>query len=325
MIGTVTIGRSFGDCIAYCLEDKKQRHSREVIFKNRAEVLFGNFCSGTKQELIEQFNEVRCMNPRLGKPVMHITLNLAPEDKLDRGMMIQVVHDLAKELHFERHQYLAVSHVDTPHQHMHVVVNRISLDGNTLNISHNYRKISLFCREMEVKYRLRPVLNPKRFLPREQRSLPRLDTRKENVRIQISQILDSCKTFETFREKMEALNYKVIKGKGICFIDVQRVKTKGSEVGFPLQAIETKLKQNEGLHSQNTIQRENQATKTVEDPINLTPNKESGKNGSQRLDKVVHPKNPMETLSQTEKTPDVNQKFLTESLKKKKKRRQLRL
>lgn len=326
MIGNIIISKSFGDCIAYCLDDKKQQQGQEVTFKNRAEILFGNFCSGTKQELIEQFNDVRCTNPRLRKPVMHAILSLAQEDKLDRGTMIQMVQDLAKAMHFERHQYLAVSHIDTRHPHVHVVVNRIGLDGKTLDIGHNYRKFSVFCREMEVKYGLRQVLSPRRFLSKEQRLIPRHNIRNENLRIQICKILESCKTFETFREKMEELNYKVIKGMGICFIDVQGVKIKGSDVGFPLHAIETRLKQNEGLQLPGTIQRERHPVKNQETATTLNSGRERGENASQTPDKGGHPKIPMEALLHTEKNPDgVNRELLTELQRKKRKRRHLRL
>jgi hypothetical protein len=79
MIGKIGTGRSFSGCINYCLEDKLLR-SQEAAFKNRAEILNFNQCFGNKKELIQQFNEVRRLNPGLSKPVLHITLSLAPQD-----------------------------------------------------------------------------------------------------------------------------------------------------------------------------------------------------------------------------------------------------
>jgi hypothetical protein len=37
---------------------------------------------------------------------------------------------------------------------------------------------------------------------------------------------------------MRELGYKIIKGRGISFIDDKKVKTKGSEVGFSMMKIE---------------------------------------------------------------------------------------
>lgn len=45
--------------------------------------------------------------------------------------------------------------------------------------------------------------------------------------------------FFGFEEKMKFLGYKVIKGRGIFFIDEKKVKIKGSEVGFLFLKIES--------------------------------------------------------------------------------------
>ena len=325
MIGKIVIGKSFAGCIAYCLEDKKQK--QDVIIRNRAEVLFSNLCGGSKRELVEQFGDIRRLNPRLEKPVMHITLSGAPEDKIGRGTLIQMVQELAREMGFERHQYLAVSHSDTRHQHVHVVVNRVGLDGKTLKDSHNYRKIASFCRKMEAKHNLRTVLSPRRFLPREERLIPRQDGRKEVLRRDIAQALSGCKTWEAFREKMKALGYQTIKGRGICFIDAKGVRIKGSEVGYAYKTIESKLAQNNGLKGAQLTPKENREDTPVLPSIPKSPDRENvpkeqnvpGKEMplEKALEKLVHNKEEMQA--------GVNPNLLKEAKKKKKKRRSLHL
>ncbi len=327
MIGKIMMGKSFKGYIKYCLEDKKQRQGQEVTFKNRAEVLFGNLCSGSKKELIEQFNEVRCLNRRVAKPVMHITLSLAPEDKLERGKLIQVVQDLSKEMNFEQHQYLAVSHFDTRHQHVHVVVNRIGLGGKTLKDSHSYRKIAAFCRKMEEKYGLRQVLSPRRFLPKEQRLTPRLNQRKETLRRDIAQSLSSCKTWEAFREKMKELGYQTITGRGICFIDAKGVRIKGSEVGYSYRTIESKLGQNNGLKLAQLNPKESQADTPVPPLIPKSSDGENIQKEMKALGKERQLERALETLmsSKDEIPVGVNPELLKEAKKKKKKRHSLHL
>jgi len=57
---------------------------------------------------------------------------------------------------------------------------------------------------------------------------------------------------------MKALGYKMIKGRGICFIDDKKVKIKGSEVGFSLMKIEQilALKQELALRQKENLQRQ---------------------------------------------------------------------
>jgi len=150
MIGKISMGKSFRGCISYCLEDKKQEQSQETLFKNRAELIVFNQCFGDKKELTEQFNDVRELNSRIEKPVLHITLSLAPEDKIDKPKLMEMARECAKEMGFEDNQYIAVSHIDTKHQHLHIVANRIGYDGKVVSDSQNYKKIAQYCRKMEL-------------------------------------------------------------------------------------------------------------------------------------------------------------------------------
>ena len=245
MIGKVIVGKSFGGCVRYCLEDKKMANDIDkMIMKNRAEVLQFNLCFGDKVELIQQFNEVRRLNTKQSKPVMHITLSLAPGERLSKQQLTEITTRCAEDLGFDKNQFIAVEHNDTGHQHFHIVVNRINFDGKTLSDSNSYKKISDFCRKMEKRFQLVPVLSPGKFLSAEQKGLPRHDQRKERLRVVISKSLSSSKSYDEFAGKMKANSYQIIKGRGISFIDKQAVKVKGSELGFSMERINEQLKRN---------------------------------------------------------------------------------
>jgi hypothetical protein len=229
MIGKIIIGKSFRGCIGYCL-DKKE-----------AELLNANLCYGNKNELIDQFNEVRRLNQNLSKPVQHITISLAKGEHLNKEKLISIADDCAKDLGFEKNQYIVIAHGDTGHQHIHIVVNRVGFDGKTVKDSHNYQKIAAYCRRMEEKHRLQKVLSPRRYLAKEQRQLPRIDQRREKLRQDIKECLAVSKNYSQFELQMKMRGYKVEKARGIAFIDIQKVRVKGSEVGYSLSKIERVL------------------------------------------------------------------------------------
>ncbi len=226
MIGKIIIGKSFRGCISYCL-DKKE-----------AELLNTNLCYGNKKELITQFNEVRRLNQNLSKPVQHITISLAKGEQLNNARLVTIAEDCAKELGFEKNQYIVIAHHDTGHQHIHIVANRVSFDGKTVKDNHNYRKMAVYCRKMEEKHGLQKVLSPRRYLPKEQRHLPRTDQRKEKIRQDIKECLVVSKNYSEFEQRIKKLGYQVNKARGIAFVDPQKVKVKGSEVGYSLSKIE---------------------------------------------------------------------------------------
>ena len=186
MIGKVMIGKGFTGCISYCLEDKKIKsrlNPGEQLVKNRAEILQHNLCFGDKKNLCTQFNDVRKLNPKQSRPVLHITLSLAPGEIMDRPQVLEIIGECAKEFGFENNQFFSVRHFDTEHQHFHIVANRINLEGRTnVTDSNNFKKMSGFCRKMELKYGLVQVASPRAFLPGEQKQIPRNDSRKNNIR-----------------------------------------------------------------------------------------------------------------------------------------------
>jgi Relaxase/Mobilisation nuclease domain. len=247
MIGNITLGKVFSGCIGYCMEDKIELTEEEKIelsikenlqHKDRAEVLFYNNCFGTVKELTKQFLEVRNLSSRTEKPVMHISLRLAPGETLSKGQLTEIAQACAEEFKFDKNQYVCVLHKDTREPHIHIVANRVGYDGRAVNLSNNYRKMANFCRSMEQKYGLQQVLNPRKFLSKEQRLLPRHDARKERLQKDIRNTLQRVTTYDQFETEMKSLGYQVLKGRGISFIDDRKVKIKGSEVGFSLSKID---------------------------------------------------------------------------------------
>ena len=230
MIGKITIGKSFRGCISYCLE------------KDKAELLDYHLCFGDKREIIQQFNELRQLNTKLTKPVLHISLSWAPGEKLTKENLHHVLDQAARDMGYENNQWIAVAHHDSGHPHLHIVVNRVGFDGRTVSDSNNYRRIANFCRRMEKELGLQPVQSPRRFLPAGEPRKPRLDQRKERLRTIITESLKKARDYAEFEHRVRAAGYEVIRARGIRFIDDRKVKVKGSELGYSLQRIEQLLK-----------------------------------------------------------------------------------
>ncbi|HXS58687.1 MAG TPA: relaxase/mobilization nuclease domain-containing protein, partial [Hanamia sp.] len=213
----------------------------DIKHKDRAEVLEYNLCFGTASELAKQFKEVEKLSRRVEKPVLHLSLRLASGDQLTQNELIEISRECAKEFGIINNQYIAVLHKDTEQQHIHIAANRVGFDGKVASDKNDFRRMAALCRRLEKQYRLTEVLSPRSFLSGKERLLPRHDIRKEKLRNDIRQTLEKVAGYTAFEQQMKALGYKVIKGRGICFIDDKRVKIKGSEVNFSLAKIEKVL------------------------------------------------------------------------------------
>jgi hypothetical protein len=259
MIGKVSSGKSFRGCINYVFEGQLQKNTvlqQQEAANKQAQVICYNQCFGDKKELIKQFNEVRYLNPKQSRPVLHASLSFAHGDQLSNQDKVDIAQKLAKDLGFANNQYLVVEHHDKKHQHLHVVANRVGFEGKTVSDSNNYQRMANFCRKMEIEYKLEKVLSPRKFQTPAQRQLPRLDIRKENLKLVIRHALQHSKSMNAFQGLVQQKGYAVELGRGIAFTDAQQVRFKGSEVGYPMQKIEQQLQQK--LRLQQAHQKEQQ-------------------------------------------------------------------
>jgi hypothetical protein len=256
MIGKIVTGKSFYHAISYCLEDKRELpHEQKLEMSrldglqhhNRAEILYYNMCSGKKKELVNDFSEVAHLSSRVEKPVLHLSLKLAPGEHLAKEKWVEAAQDFAKAFKLEHNQYIAVLHKDSKEEHIHILANRVGYDGKAVSDSNSYKRVAELCRQLELKHQLKQVLNPHLFLTREQRLQHRLedriDMRKERMKEFIRNNLLEAKNFDDFRQRMVQDGFTVLKGRGISFTDEKKVTFKGSELGYSLSNIENILAQ----------------------------------------------------------------------------------
>ncbi|HEY5325932.1 MAG TPA: relaxase/mobilization nuclease domain-containing protein [Mucilaginibacter sp.] len=262
MIGKISTGKSFRGCLNYLHEGRLQQSKalQEIEQeKKQAQVICYNQCFGNKKELIQQFNEVRYLNPKLSKPVLHASLSFAHSDQLSNQDKIDIGKQMAKDFGFENNQYVVIEHADRQHQHLHIVANRVGYDAKTVSDSNNYKRMANFCRSMERKHQLEQVLSPRKFLSKEERMLPRQDIRKEALKEAIAKFLKQSTTMKEFQNKITAKGYEIELGRGIAFTDAQAVRFKGSQVGYPLLKIEKQLEQNRQMQQEQQIMVQRQA------------------------------------------------------------------
>ncbi|MBT9485649.1 hypothetical protein [Sediminibacterium sp.] len=127
---------------------------------------------------------------------------------------------------------------------------------------------------------------------------PRIDTRKEAIKNDIRKALLASKSYVEFEKQMKQMNYEVIKGRGIAFIDSKKVYVKGSEVGYSLSIIE-KILATTDLQKMRLIQRqiaEEKAVKKSKPIKQKEPPKNIAKEFRQDFSKAV------EILLRTEET-----------------------
>jgi hypothetical protein len=140
-------GRNFHGCLAY------------VLGKEGATQIGGNVSRYNAATLNHEFTQVSLKRSHLSRSVYHCALSLAPGETLSNATWRNIAQDYLTAMGFENSQYILVQHTDTEsHQHVHIVANRVAMDGKTVSDSFDHYRAQTVVRAIEESYNLRPVL-----------------------------------------------------------------------------------------------------------------------------------------------------------------------
>jgi hypothetical protein len=151
MIGKITKGNGFTGVCSYVLD------------KDEARLIGGNMASTTPRQLAAEFRVFSQKNIRVQLPVEHISLSPSPLDReLDDSEWQTLAIDLLDGLGMTQNQYIVVLHNDTefegkPRPHAHIIVNRVSIDGQCADSWLDFHRAEEVIRHLEQKYELTPM------------------------------------------------------------------------------------------------------------------------------------------------------------------------
>lgn len=151
MIGKVKVNQSFGAMCQYVFQEKTPDKGAEVLAAHGVR-------TDSAAHMATDFDAVRALRPGLGKAVLHVALAFPVEEKekVTNEVMGRIAHDYLKELKIdpENTQWAVVRHQDKDHPHMHLVVNRVDLDGQTISDQFIRSRSVDVCKRIEQAYGL---------------------------------------------------------------------------------------------------------------------------------------------------------------------------
>ncbi|MBC1238671.1 relaxase/mobilization nuclease domain-containing protein [Nostoc sp. 2RC] len=148
MIGNITKGNGFYGCVAY------------VLGKASARLINTNMAGETPAQLAWEFRSFANKNPRVQKPVLHLSFSPAPGDRsLDEWELCQIAEDLREGLKLSNNQFILVQHNDAEFDgqvrpHAHMVINRVSYEGECNDDYLDYYRTEKILRQIEKNYDL---------------------------------------------------------------------------------------------------------------------------------------------------------------------------
>ena len=146
MIAKIIKGSNFKGVVSYILD--KEKDARILV----CDGLFAE----NKETIASSFEAQARMNPKVKKPVGHISLAFSKEDehRLTDRAMAGIALEYLNAMGITDTQILIVRHFDKEHPHVHIAFNRIANDGRTISDRNERIRSTRICKELTRKYNL---------------------------------------------------------------------------------------------------------------------------------------------------------------------------
>lgn len=151
MVAKISIGSSLYGALAYNSEKINKEEGRllganKIILPADGQIDIGR--------IAENFREFMPMIGRTKKPVLHISLNPHPDDKLTDQDFEILAREYLEKLGFGEQPFIIYKHEDIDRHHIHIVTVNVNEQGKRLNQDFLFRRSKKITTEMEEKYNL---------------------------------------------------------------------------------------------------------------------------------------------------------------------------
>ncbi|MBP7611534.1 MAG: relaxase/mobilization nuclease domain-containing protein [Paludibacter sp.] len=199
------------------------------------------------------FNTASCMQDferfmpshiRTSKPVIHISLNPHPDDKLTDNQLADIGREYMERFGYGGQPYMIFKHEDIGREHIHIVSTRVRTDGSIISDSKNYERSQKITNHLEQKY----GLHAKEKSQGESWQLSPVDASLGNLKKQVANVIKPLSTmyrFQTLGEYRALLSLYNIgveevkgenKGKPYRGLVYSALDGEGKRVGTPLKS-----------------------------------------------------------------------------------------
>ena len=151
MVAKISIGSSLYGALAYNSEKINKEEGRllganKIILPADGQIDIGR--------IAENFREFMPMMGRTKKPVLHISLNPHPDDKLTDQDFEILAREYLEKLGFGEQPFIIYKHEDIHRHHIHIVTVNVNEQGKRLNQDFLFRRSKKITTELEEKYNL---------------------------------------------------------------------------------------------------------------------------------------------------------------------------
>ena len=183
MVAKINVGNSLFGALAYNGEKVNEGQGR-LLATHKI------FDEGTGKldirQAAEDFARYLPQQVRTAKPVVHISLNPHPDDRLSDAELTAIAEEYLARLGYGNQPYAIFKHEDIDRHHLHIVTLCVDEKGKKIGDSFLHRRSKDITRALEKQYGLHPA---ERKRQAQQEPLHRVDAAAGDVKKQIGNVL----------------------------------------------------------------------------------------------------------------------------------------
>ena len=151
MVAKITIGSGLFGAIKYNA-DKVNEGKGQLLDTNKI------FNDGTGKvdivQVVHDFERHTPLQMRTEKPVIHISLNPHPDDRLTDKELTEMAHEYMQRMGYGDQPYIIVKHEDIDRHHLHIVSVRVDEQGKRINSDFTHKRSLAIVQDFERRYAL---------------------------------------------------------------------------------------------------------------------------------------------------------------------------
>ncbi|WP_319266104.1 conjugal transfer protein MobB [uncultured Draconibacterium sp.] len=224
MVAKISSGSSIYSALVYNHDKLKKDIATVLMVSKMIEPIDGKYSIGLCTRSFEPYLSA---NKRTENPVIHISLNPDPKDKLNDEQFSQMAEQYMEKLGYGNQPYIVYKHEDIDRHHLHIVSVKIDETGKMIRDNFQHRLSMRICRELEQYFGLTPANEKEK---KGVYSLKPVEFEKGNLKQQIANVvrpLSGKWNFQSFNE------YKAL----LSIYNVDATEVRGEKHGKPFHGI----------------------------------------------------------------------------------------
>ena len=152
MIAEIGRGKSLFGALSYNMDKVKNNTATVLAGQKIIESPDGSF---TISKLSRSFELYQAANRKTEKPIVHISLNPDPDDKVSDNDYKRLAKEYMEKMGYGKQPFVVFKHNDIERTHIHIVTVCVDEDGRKISDAFEKRRSMAACRELERHYNLK--------------------------------------------------------------------------------------------------------------------------------------------------------------------------